>query len=55
MEVTKEFEGGNYGFDKINRSYIFLLPKMQGVERFSDFRPIALEFHLFGGEQNFGK
>jgi hypothetical protein len=32
MDVIKKFEGGNFGFDKINRSFLFMLPKTQGVE-----------------------
>ena len=42
MVVIREFEKCNAGFNKINKSYLFLLPKTMGAEKFSDFRPISL-------------
>jgi hypothetical protein len=42
MEVIKEFQEGNLGFERINKSYLFLLPKKQGAESLQAFRPIAL-------------
>jgi hypothetical protein len=47
MEVIREFEKGNAGFDKINKSYLFLLPKTLGAEKFSDFRPISLSNSIY--------
>jgi hypothetical protein len=41
MEMLEEFAAGNRGFDKLNRFYIFLLPK-KGAEDIRDFRLIAL-------------
>jgi hypothetical protein len=47
MDVIIEFEVGNVGFKRINKSYLFLLPKSMGAEQFSDFRPIALSNSIY--------
>jgi hypothetical protein len=47
MEVVGEFKRGNYGFDKINRSYLFLLPEKPGADNFPDFRSITLSNSIY--------
>ena len=47
MGVIREFQSGNFGFERINRSYLFLLPKTPGAESFQEFRPIALSNSLY--------
>jgi hypothetical protein len=47
MDVIHEFEMGNFGFERLNKSYLFLLPKKSGVENFSDYRPIALSNSIY--------
>jgi hypothetical protein len=47
MEGIKEFQEGNSGFERINQSYLFLLPKKQGAESLQEFRPIALTNSIY--------
>jgi hypothetical protein len=47
MEVTVEFEKGNASFERINTSFLFLLPKKQGADCFFDFKPISLSNSIY--------
>ena len=47
LNVIHEFELGNSGFERLNKSYLFLLPKKSCAERFSDYRPIALSNSIY--------
>ena len=47
MKVIHEFELGNSGFERLNKSYLFLLPKKSSAENFSDYRPIALSNSIY--------
>jgi hypothetical protein len=47
MVVIDEFQRGNFGLEKINRSLLFLLPKKSGTESLSDFRPITLSISIY--------
>jgi hypothetical protein len=47
MEVIREFQGGNSRFERINRSYLFLLPKKPRAESLVEFRPIALSDSIY--------
>ena len=33
--------------DRLNRAYIILIPKVEGVERIGDFRPISLSNSIY--------
>ena len=42
LATLEEFRQLNCDMERINKLYIFLLPKRQGANRVEDFRPISL-------------
>ena len=47
MAMFEELRQENWGMEKINNSYIFLLPKCQGADRVEDFRQISLSYSIY--------
>ena len=47
MTIFEEFHLANCGMERINKSYLFLLPKCQRVDRVEDFQPIYLSNSIY--------
>ena len=47
MAALEDFRTGRCQMDRLNKAYIVLLPKFQGAEQISDFRPISLSNSLY--------
>ena len=47
MAALEDFRTGRCHMDRLNRTYIVLLPKVQGAEQIGDFRPISLSNSLY--------
>ena len=42
LATIEEYRAGRCNMDQLNRAYIILLPKVEGIKRIGDFRPISL-------------
>ena len=47
MAALEDFRAGRCQMDRLNKACIMLLPKVQGAEHISDFRPISLSNFLY--------
>ena len=47
MAALEDFRAGPCHVDRLNRAYIVLLPKVQGIEQIGNFRPISLANSLY--------
>ena len=47
MVTLEELRSPQANMEKINKSYLFMLPKRQGAESINDYRPIALSNSIY--------
>ena len=47
MATLEELRSPQANMERINKSYLFMLPKRQGAENVSDYRPIALSNSIY--------
>ena len=47
MATIEEFRARRCNMDQLNKAYIVLVPKVQGVEQIGDFRPISLSNSIY--------
>ena len=47
MATLEELRSPQANMDKINKSYLFMLPKKQGAENVNDYRPILLSRSIY--------
>ena len=47
MATLEELRSPQANMEKINKSYLFMLPKRQGAENVNDYRPISLSNSIY--------
>ena len=47
LAMIEEFQQGNCGMERINKSHLFLLPKQQRADRVEDFLLISLSNSIY--------
>ena len=47
MATLEELRSPQANMEKINKSYLFMLPKRQGAKSINDYRPIALSNSIY--------
>ena len=47
MATLEELRSPQANMERINKSYLFMLPKRQGVENVNDYRPISLSNSIY--------